>query len=408
MEKASVYRCPDDLPQLQPLVARSPSRLRKKIMFIMGTRPDAIKMIPVIKRIDNAGDEFQPVVVATAQHREMLDQVLQVFHVQPNYDLDIMHPNQSLVTLSALMLQRLTNVIQEVRPDLLFVQGDTTTTFIASLAAFYEKVAVAHIEAGLRTGNKFHPFPEEINRRLTGVLADLHFAPTEKAKGNLLREGVSEKRIFVTGNTGIDALMDVASKKCKPLDPALRDICGRRSRFILVTAHRRESYGGPLVRICNALKEIAEAEPQIKIVYPVHLNPNIGETVKSTIGGIRNIHLIDPLDYASFSQLMRKAYLILTDSGGIQEEAPALGTPVLVMRETSERMEAVEAGAAKIVGTETATIVKETLNLLHNRNEYQEMAQTRLPFGDGQASRRIHGILRKLLILGNGAVSQDF
>jgi UDP-N-acetylglucosamine 2-epimerase (non-hydrolysing) len=360
-----------------------------KVMTIIGTRPEAIKMAPVIKELNDYPEEIESVVCATAQHREMLDQVLDIFEICPDYDLNLMQAGQSLSQLTARILTALDEVVVKEQPHWVLVQGDTTTVMVASLVAFYHRVSVGHVEAGLRTGDKRQPFPEEINRRVADVLADLYFAPTERNRGNLLREGVPPQAIAVTGNTVIDALMMTARRvRARPLDVPIGSIEGKR--LILVTAHRRESFGIPLKSICRALKEIAhQYRDDVHIVYPVHLNPNVFRAVHEALDGVPNISLIEPVDYETFVGLMSRAYLILTDSGGIQEEAPSLGKPVLVLRQVTERPEVVALGAAKLVGTECETIVRETVQLLEDPLVYEEMASVENPYGDGRANQRI-------------------
>ena len=372
-----------------------------KILTIFGTRPEAIKLAPIIKALKDRPDQFNSLVCVTAQHREMLDQVLHLFAIQPDHDLNIMKPKQDLYGLTSEILLKLKDLLKEVSPDLILVQGDTTTTFVASLAAFYQKIRIGHIEAGLRTYEKYRPFPEEINRHLTSVVADYHFVPTRKAKSNLLKEGMSEQHIYITGNTVIDALLWILKKQSLPEDQRrMKDYFSKRfgismdhERLILVTAHRRESFGEGFEKICKALEEIVSRNPNVQIVYPVHLNPNVREPVHRIIGKTERVHLIEPLDYAPFVYLMSKAFLILTDSGGIQEEAPSIGKPVLVMREVTERPEAVDAGTAKLVGTEVENIVKETERLLDHEEECERMARIKNPYGDGKASERIVNIL---------------
>jgi len=359
-------------------------------------------MAPVIKECERNKKKFDTSICVAAQHREMLDQVLELFCLKPHYDLDIMTKSQSLPNLTASVLLSVTGVMEKENPDLVFVQGDTTTTFAASQAAYYLKIPVAHIEAGLRTKNKHSPFPEEINRRLTSVMADFHFASTEGAKMHLIAEGFEESSIYVTGNTVIDALEWVlrqhdrtaTHEKWKQWFSSKYDISlSNHIRTILVTGHRRESFGKGFKRICTALCILARNNHNIKIVYPVHLNPNVQEPVYSILGNIDNIHLIPPLDYEAFVFLMSQSYLILTDSGGIQEEAPTLGVPVLVMRDTSERPEGIEAGSAKLVGTDIKNIVDETQKLLNNNDEYKRVSNVKNPYGDGNASKRIVGII---------------
>lgn len=364
-----------------------------KTLCIFGTRPEAIKMAPLVLALA-ADERFEAKVCVTGQHREMLDQVLDLFAITPDFDLQIMKPGQDLTDVTASILQGLKTVLNEFKPDIVLVHGDTATTFAASLAAYYQQIPVAHIEAGLRTGNLYSPWPEEGNRKLTGALANLHFAPTETSQNNLLREGVNPNTIIVTGNTVIDALLDVvkrldedpqllvqASAPAAFLDPA--------RKLILVTGHRRESFGDGFERICQALMEVAQQHPDVDIVYPVHLNPNVREPVNRLLNGIDNIHLIAPLDYLPFVHMMTRAHIILTDSGGIQEEAPSLGKPVLVMRDTTERPEAVSAGTVKLVGTNTADIVREMNRLLLDISAYREMSYAHNPYGDGNACQRI-------------------
>ena len=383
----------------------------KKIMAIFGTRPEAIKLAPVIKLLQDQNSQFSVRVCVTAQHRQMLDQVLDLFVIVPNYDLDVMTEDQDLYDITARALSGIKPVLDEERPDLVLVQGDTTTTFMASLAAYYLKIPIGHVEAGLRTYDRYHPFPEEMNRHMTAVLADYHFAPTKRALANLLQEGIPEDRVWVTGNTAIDALLWVDSQQRSPqrrqslkryfLDQWQLD--AECQKLILVTAHRRESFGEEFKNICQALSEIASRNPQIIIVYPVHPNPNVRTAVSEVLGegaGRRNgrkapgnIYLIDPLDYDPFVYLMSRSHIILTDSGGIQEEAPSLGKPVLVMRNTTERPEGIEAGNAKLVGTDPQRIVEETQRLLEDEMAYRGMASRRNPYGDGHSAEQIVGVL---------------
>lgn len=367
----------------------------KKILTVIGTRPEAIKMAPLLKALTCANDKFHSVLCVTAQHRQMLDQVLALFSITPDYDLNIMKSGQDLTSITTDILLGLKPVFEKEKPDLVLVHGDTTTTFSTSLAAFYSRIPVGHVEAGLRTGNKNAPFPEEINRKLTGSLCDLHFAPTMTARQNLMNEGVQEDCIHVTGNTVIDALF----MTCELLGsrPELRQNLNERfsfldpkKRLILVTGHRRESFGAGFESICEALAEIAQRD-DVEILYPVHLNPNVQEPVNRILRGsnLPNIHLIEPVDYLPFVYLMERSCLIITDSGGVQEEAPSLGKPVLVMRETTERPEAVDAGTVKLVGTNRKTIVKETFNLLDDADVYRAMSTAHNPYGDGKASERI-------------------
>ncbi len=371
-----------------------------KVLSIFGTRPEAIKMAPVIKGLEKHPESFQSRVCVTAQHREMLDQVLNLFEIKPDYDLNIMESEQNLYDLTCNVLQGVKPVLEKERPDIVMVQGDTTTTLAAGLAAFYKKIPVGHVEAGLRTYNKHAPFPEEINRKITSCVADIHFAPTEQAKQNLLNEGVLEESIHVTGNTVIDALLEVVERIKQ--NPDLEHFLAKqfpyldsKQKLILVTGHRRESFGQGFERICRALKKLGERE-DVQIVYPVHLNPNVQETVNRILGNCERVRLIEPLDYMPFVYLMNCSYLIITDSGGIQEEAPSLGKPVLVIRDTTERSEAVDAGTVKLVGTDTDLIVQEAENLLHDQTAYEKMAYAHNPYGDGTAMKRIIKTIMKL------------
>lgn len=369
-----------------------------KVLTIFGTRPEAIKMAPLVLALSQDA-AFESKVCVTAQHREMLDQVLRLFEITPDYDLNIMKPGQGLTEITSRILTGLKPVFDEFKPDVVLVHGDTTTTLSASLAAFYHQIAVGHVEAGLRTGDLSSPWPEEGNRLLTGHLARWHFAPTENARSNLTRENTPESRIFVTGNTVIDALLWVRDRFNSDASLAQQlantyPFLDASKKLILVTGHRRESFGGGFERICSALADIARQHPDVQIVYPVHLNPNVSEPVNRILAGIDNIVLIDPQDYLPFVYLMDKAYLILTDSGGVQEEAPSLGKPVLVMRETTERPEAVDAGTVRLVGTDPAKIVKEVNRLLSDENEYNSMSRAHNPYGDGHACRHILDALK--------------
>jgi len=360
------------------------------VLTVVGTRPEAIKMAPVIKELRNHKDYVTCYVCATGQHRRMLDQVLRLFELKPDYDLNIMQNGQSLSYITARVLEGLEAVIQEVKPDWMLIQGDTTTTMSASLAALYQRVRIGHIEAGLRTWDKFRPYPEEINRKIADVLSDLHFAPTQQAKKNLLREGIPEASIVVAGNTVIDALLDVASRPFEFQGSPLQDIPSENRRVILLTAHRRENFGRPLVEICAAVRYLAQRyASDVYVVYPVHLNPHVQEPVRALLHGLPNVLLTEPLDYLSLVHLMKRSFLILTDSGGLQEEGPSLGKPVLVMREVTERPEAVEAGTVRVVGTQREKIIEAAVRLLENENEYQRMARAVNPYGDGKASQRI-------------------
>jgi UDP-N-acetylglucosamine 2-epimerase (non-hydrolysing) len=373
----------------------------KKILVVFGTRPEAVKMAPVVKALESRRDVFETRTCVTAQHRTMLDQILQVFEIDPRYDLDIMTSKQDLYDITSNVLAGMGSVLAEYRPDLVIVQGDTTTTFAASLAAFYERIPVAHVEAGLRTGDIYSPYPEEINRQLTTRIARYHFAPTTVNEKNLLAENVPADAIVVTGNTVIDALLMVVERLRSDTDRARivlerieatglpAGVLDTEKPVILVTGHRRESFGEGFVNICQALRDIATADAGRHIVYPVHLNPNVREPVGEILSGIENVHLIEPLAYEEFVYLMDRAYLILTDSGGIQEEAPALGKPTLVMRNNTERPEAIEAGTARLVGTHRETIVTQVERLLSDSAAYDAMANARNPYGDGSAGTRI-------------------
>ncbi|WP_316346933.1 non-hydrolyzing UDP-N-acetylglucosamine 2-epimerase [Desulfuromonas acetoxidans] len=368
-----------------------------KILTVFGTRPEAIKMAPLVKLL-KANECFESKTCVTAQHREMLDQVLSLFEIKPHYDLNLMKPGQALDEVTANILIGMKSVLEEFRPDVVLVHGDTATTFATTLSAYYQQISVGHVEAGLRTGNLYSPWPEEANRKLTGVLAQYHFAPTELSRDNLISENVNKSSIFVTGNTVIDALLLIQKKiqQNTELEQTLAEGCAfleKERELILVTGHRRESFGEGFERICAALKIIAERHPQVQIVYPVHLNPNVREPVEKYLSGIDNIYLIEPQDYLPFVYLMMKAHIILTDSGGIQEEAPSLGKPVLVMRETTERPEAVDAGTVKLVGTDIKKIVDSVSELLANDSSYKKMSLAHNPYGDGKACSRIVDIL---------------
>jgi UDP-N-acetylglucosamine 2-epimerase (non-hydrolysing) len=364
-----------------------------KVLTVFGTRPEAIKMAPLALQL--AADlRFDARVCVTAQHREMLDQVLSLFNIQPDYDLNLMKPAQSLAELTARMLQGVSEVIAEFKPEIVLVHGDTSTTFAASLAAYYQQTPVGHVEAGLRTGNIYSPWPEEGNRKLTAALTAMHFAPTSTARDNLLNEGIENSRIHVTGNTVIDALLSVSQQIDNEPDlesklAAKFPFLSQENRMILVTGHRRESFGGGFERICQALSRIASAHTDCQIVYPLHLNPNVQEPVRRLLSDCPNVQLIDPQDYLPFVYLMKRSYLILTDSGGIQEEAPSLGKPVLVMRDTTERPEAVETGTVRLTGTNVEALVSATKELLTNKESYARMSMAHNPYGDGKASARI-------------------
>lgn len=386
-----------------PDVGEKANRQIMKVLSVFGTRPEAIKMAPVVKELEKHPDLFKSLVCVTAQHRQMLDQVLNLFDIKPDYDLNIMKPGQDLTDITCNVLQGLKHVLDKERPDIVLVHGDTSTTMAASIAAYYARVKVGHVEAGLRTGDKFAPFPEEMNRRVTGSLTDIHFAPTEASRQNLLKEGVADDAILITGNTVVDALISVSEMIAS--DPEL----GRRlfeefsfldpsKRLILVTGHRRENFGAGFENICSALVDIAQRNPDVEILYPVHLNPNVQEPVRRILGAgdISNVHLIEPVDYLPFVYLMNRSYLIITDSGGVQEEAPSLGKPVLVMRDTTERPEAVQAGTVLLVGTDRAAIVQETNTLLDDVAAYQVMSMAHNPYGDGNAAKRISESLKSM------------
>ena len=360
-----------------------------KILSVFGTRPEVIKIAPAIKELCKHPDKFICCTCITAQHRQMVDQLLKLFEIKPNYDLNIMKENQSLEYVTVTVLAQIGEIIRKERPDYLLVQGDTTTSMAASLAAFYQKVKIIHLEAGLRTWNKSHPYPEETNRIIIDSMSDLCFTHTEQAKQNLLREGVALDKIEVTGNTVIDSLLGIAAADIDTRNSPLENIPFNK-KIILVTAHRRENFGQPLINICNAIKEIAlRYSSSVQIVYPVHPNPNVQKPVCSILKGIINVSLIEPLDYKYFVHLMRHSCLILTDSGGLQEEAPSLGKPVLVLRQVTERPEAVETGTAEVVGTQSRAIVEATVKLLENKEKYERMVQATNPYGDGNAGKRI-------------------
>lgn len=367
--------------------------MNKRILLTFGTRPEAIKMAPLVRQLRST-EGIDCFVCVTGQHREMLDQVLTLFRIRPHFDLNVMKRNQDLYDVTSSIMLGMRDVLKDCRPDMMLVHGDTSTTLAASLAAFYQRIPVGHVEAGLRTGDLRSPWPEEANRRLTGVLAEKHFAPTERSRQNLLAENVPDYRILVTGNTVIDALLHVRERLLN--DTRLREEAERHlpvlapdRRVILVTGHRRESFGGGFERICTALARLASLNPDVDIVYPVHLNPGVREPVNRILRGIENVHLIEPLDYLPFVCLMDRAYLIVTDSGGVQEEAPSLGKPVLVMRDTTERQEAVDAGVVKLVGTDERKILDGVSELLHNASSYRAMSVRANPYGDGHACARI-------------------
>ena len=374
----------------------------KKILLVFGTRPEAIKMAPLVKALQKDTEHFETRVCVTAQHRQMLDQVLEVFGITPEYDLNIMAPNQELYDITAKVLLGLREVLKDFRPDTVLVHGDTTTSMAASLAAFYMQIPVGHVEAGLRTYNMLSPWPEEMNRQVTDRICTYYFAPTEQSRANLLQENIDAKKIFITGNTVIDALLmavdiisttaGVKEKMAKELQEKGYTVGDRE--YILVTGHRRENFGDGFLHICKAIKELAALHPEMDIVYPVHLNPNVQKPVYELLSGLSNVYLISPLDYLPFIYAMQHSTLLLTDSGGVQEEAPSLGKPVLVMRDTTERPEAVEAGTVKLVGTDAEAIVSNVTALLQDKEMYKRMSETHNPYGDGQACERIIAALR--------------
>ncbi len=360
-----------------------------KVMTVFGTRPEAIKMAPVVLELAKHPDKIVPVVTVTAQHRDMLDQVLNLFQIKPDHDLDIMAAGQTLFDITSRAMMGLDKVLQEEKPDIVLVHGDTTTTFAGALASYYHQVSVGHVEAGLRTHNKYSPFPEEMNRKLTGSIADLHFAPTDTSEQNLLAESVDSERIFVTGNTVIDALHKTVNDDFQFEDEVLQGIDFKNKRIVLLTTHRRENLGEPMRHVYRAMRRLVDEFEDVEIVFPVHKNPKVREVVQEELGGLSKVHLIDPLDYEPFANLMHRSYLILTDSGGVQEEAPALGKPVLVLRDTTERPEAVAAGTVKLIGTDEKVVYDEAKLLLTDGEEYSRMSEACNPYGDGKASQRI-------------------
>ena len=366
-----------------------------KVALIYGTRPEAIKLAPLIRRMAKQPERFTPLSIVTAQHREMLDQVLELFSIQPEYDLDIIKPRQTLAEITSRAIMGLDGILAKEQPDVVVVQGDTSTTFVGALAAFYHKIPVAYVEAGLRTQDKFSPFPEEMNRRLTTVLGDAHFAPTEESRQCLLAEGIPSERVWVTGNTVIDALQDVLAwgKPCQ--HPVLQQVAGQR--MIFVTSHRRENQGRPQEQICDALLELVQKFPDVVVVFPVHLSPAVRDTVFPRLQGKERIILLDPTDYVETIHFLQASYLVMTDSGGIQEEAPSLGKPVLVLRESTERPEGINAGTSKLVGTDTRRIVAEASELLADPAAYKKMAETVNPFGDGKACDRILDLITQTM-----------
>lgn len=357
-----------------------------KVMTIFGTRPEAIKMAPIILKMQQMSDQFKPVTVVTAQHREMLDQVLAIFHIIPDYDLNIMQSKQTLSDITTKVIQQLDPIIAKEQPDIILVHGDTTTTFAASVSAFYHQIQVGHVEAGLRTWDKWSPYPEEMNRQLTDVLADMYFAPTELSKANLLKENHPQNAIFVTGNTAIDALKQTVSADYK--HDVLTEV-SEVNKMILLTMHRRENQGEPMRRTFEAIKKVVANHPDVEVVYPVHLSPSVQQIAHEVFDGVSRVHLIEPLDVLDFHNMAARSYFIMSDSGGVQEEAPSLGKPVLVLRDTTERPEGIEAGTLKLVGTDPATITTAMNELLDDPSEYERMATAKNPYGDGQAAERI-------------------
>ncbi len=360
-----------------------------KVMTVFGTRPEAIKMAPIVLELAKHPDEIIPVVTVTAQHRDMLDQVLNLFHIVPDHDLDIMAAGQTLFDITTKAMMGLDAVLTEEKPDIVLVHGDTTTTFAGALAAYYHQTTVGHVEAGLRTHNKYSPFPEEMNRKLTGALTDLHFAPTSTAEQNLLQENVAPDRIFVTGNTVIDALHKTVCDDFHFASELLQQVDFHNKRIVLVTTHRRENLGEPMRHVYKALKQLTEEFDDVEVIFPVHKNPKVRVVVNEELGGLSKVHLIDPLDYEPFANLMSRSCLILTDSGGVQEEAPALGKPVLVLRDTTERPEAVDAGTVRLIGTDRERVYEEAKRLLTDAQEYNRMSESCNPYGDGKAAKRI-------------------
>ncbi|MCU7498057.1 MAG: UDP-N-acetylglucosamine 2-epimerase (non-hydrolyzing) [Ignavibacteria bacterium] len=378
----------------------------KKIAVIFGTRPDTIKMAPIIQEIKKNSKQFELLTIATAQHRQMLDQVLQVFDIKPDYDLNIMKPKQTLASITKNTIEELDNVFSKEKPDMVLVQGDTTTTFVGSLASFYRQIPVGHIEAGLRTNDKANPFPEEINRRLTSSITELHFAPTETAKKALLKENIDRKTVFVTGNTVIDALKVSVKKKYKFSIMKLNELVGQKKKIVLLTMHRRENWGAPMQGACDAVKRLAMAYPELNFVFPVHLNPIVRDVVFPTLGKIENVHLIEPLDYMDFVNLMAKSYLIITDSGGVQEEGPHFGIPILVLRKVTERPEAVKYGTVRLVGLDENKIYSTAKKLIDDKTYYNKIASAVNPYGDGLSAKRTVQIIKNYFGLSKAAVNE--
>lgn len=357
-----------------------------KVMTVFGTRPEAIKMAPLVLELQKQSQRFETITTVSAQHREMLDQVLDIFHIKPDYDLNIMHARQTLTDITSNVLINLDKILKEAKPDIVLVHGDTTTTFAASVAAFYNQIPIGHVEAGLRTWEKYSPYPEEMNRQMTDAMTDLYFAPTNQSKANLLKENHKEDNIYITGNTAIDALKQTVDKE---YHHDILDKISPDNKLILLTMHRRENQGEPMRRVFKVIREVVESREDVEVIYPVHLSPAVQEVAKEILGNTERIHLISPLDVVDFHNLAARSYFIMTDSGGVQEEAPSLGKPVLVLRDTTERPEGVEAGTLKLVGTESKKVKKEMEELLDNDAEYRRMAQAKNPYGDGKASERI-------------------
>ena len=357
-----------------------------KVMTVFGTRPEAIKMAPLVLELQKQSQRFEAITTVSAQHREMLDQVLDIFHIKPDYDLNIMHARQTLTDITSNVLINLDKILKEAKPDIVLVHGDTTTTFAASVAAFYNQIPIGHVEAGLRTWEKYSPYPEEMNRQMTDAMTDLYFAPTTQSKANLLKENHKEDNIYITGNTAIDALKQTVDKE---YHHDILDKVSPDNKLILLTMHRRENQGGPMRRVFKVIREVVESREDVEVIYPVHLSPAVQEAAKEILGNTERIHLISPLDVVDFHNLAARSYFIMTDSGGVQEEAPSLGKPVLVLRDTTERPEGVEAGTLKLVGTESEKVKQEMEELLDNAAEYQRMSQAKNPYGDGKASERI-------------------
>ncbi|WP_160944885.1 non-hydrolyzing UDP-N-acetylglucosamine 2-epimerase [Ligilactobacillus salivarius] len=357
-----------------------------KVMTVFGTRPEAIKMAPLVLELQKQSQRFEAITTVSAQHREMLDQVLDIFHIKPDYDLNIMHARQTLTDITSNVLINLDKILKEAKPDIVLVHGDTTTTFAASVAAFYNQIPIGHVEAGLRTWEKYSPYPEEMNRQMTDAMTDLYFAPTNQSKANLLKENHKEDNIYITGNTAIDALKQTVDKE---YHHDILDKVSPDNKLILLTMHRRENQGEPMRRVFKVIREVVESREDVEVIYPVHLSPVVQEAAKEILGNTERIHLISPLDVVDFHNLAARSYFIMTDSGGVQEEAPSLGKPVLVLRDTTERPEGVEAGTLKLVGTESEKVKKKMEELLDNDAEYRRMAQAKNPYGDGKASERI-------------------